>query len=243
MNHAVVKELKNACRETGLPLRIQQEHPQIKWLRGRKAGCPHYSTVEGIRGRIRRFKQEAAELLLIDIKKGKRGAESFEVFVGGSANLRLLHADAASRRLLLRHDDVRYMLGFDQRHLFVSRVPGAPYRLEQADEALKPAEVVEAERRGLRVPRQGEWFFVPAPEFFCTSDVSVRKNHALQRPGFRSNPHVAEEYIEYFSTPYVRGAIRHAEHPVLLLKSWHRLGLSNEFTSTTGLRLGPGCVD
>lgn len=57
---------------------------------------------------------------------------------------------------------------------FVAQIPVPVKTIEQAYQALKPAEVLKAERRGLKVQRQGEWFFIPVKDNFGASDLVTR---------------------------------------------------------------------
>lgn len=58
--------------------------------------------------------------------------------------------------------DGRYFLcGLDEGTYFVSELPRPVKTVEQAFKALKPAPVIAAEKAGVEVLRQGEWFFVP----------------------------------------------------------------------------------
>jgi hypothetical protein len=56
-----------------------------------------------------------------------------------------------------------YLSGLDEGMAFVIRLrrDAKPTTLEKAFEALKPGPVLLAERDGLKVKRQGEWFFIP----------------------------------------------------------------------------------
>ncbi len=89
----------------------------------------------------------------------------------------------ADRHLLLLvregKDKSKFLCGHDERHWFVAAVPervGLVTNVFAAMEALKPPEVLEAQRRqGIKsrdrqrrknaaYVRQGEWFFLPAPK-------------------------------------------------------------------------------
>ena len=49
--------------------------------------------------------------------------------------------------------------------------------IKQAYELLKPAEVVAAEKKGLSVRRQGEWFFIPQPATFTEKLKAMEKQY------------------------------------------------------------------
>ena len=99
--------------------------------------------------------------------------------------------------------------------------------------------------------RQGEWFFIPAPDFVQSKEDLIFKKESIQRriiPAFRhihlglsasGNPHVADELIRIPERDeetgnvideivYVRGKVRHQEHATLEFKVWHRVYLNLE---------------
>src|SRR5262249_54068987 len=101
-------------------------------------------------------------------------------------------------------DKSKFLCGHDERHWFVAAIPeAAPVgTVAQAMEALKPAEVRAAQARlGLRAGernrrrnaafvRQGEWFFLPSPDFSVGGDL-VRRWEPIRR-GRGRKPHLAE---------------------------------------------------
>ncbi len=58
---------------------------------------------------------------------------------------------------------------------FLVRLPKAVKTIDEAYQSLKPKEVIAAEKKGLSVLRQGEWFFIEskAPKFSKPSDVAL----------------------------------------------------------------------
>lgn len=96
----------------------------------------------------------------------------------------------------------KFLCGHDERFWFVAAVPSAGVStVTAAKEALKPALVRSAEahnqvkqkdrhrRKNTAFVRQGEWFFVPAPDLVV--DERVILNREPLRRG-RSKPHMAE---------------------------------------------------
>jgi hypothetical protein len=111
----------------------------------------------------------------------------------------------------------RFLLGHDERHWFVAGIPETTpvSRVRDAKQALKPDLVLKSER-GLRAKyrdrrsnaafiRQGEWFFVPAPDV-RVERLLVLRNEPIARGG--GKPHVCEEVYRFGGeTVYVsRGA-------------------------------------
>jgi hypothetical protein len=128
----------------------------------------------------------------------------------------VLHARDAARHLLLMvkaptvrgPEKHRYLCGHDERHWFVAAVPAAgrtATTVEQAMDALQPEEIRSALRRGEvrhqdrhvrhnpAFVRQGEWFFLPAPD--AAIDVSsIHRNEPLRRGG---KPHWVQELVRW----------------------------------------------
>lgn len=99
----------------------------------------------------------------------------------------------------------KMLMGHDERHWFVAGVDPTVTTGQQAKESLKPPEVQQRQRqRQQRVKRsrrnqrrnrtfirQGEWFFLPAPEFEPGRFAIISRKEPLRRGG--GKPHVAEE--------------------------------------------------
>jgi hypothetical protein len=98
----------------------------------------------------------------------------------------------------------KFLMGHDERHWFMARVNDNVTTVQQAKEALKPAEVSERvkrvkvkrskrnKRRNKAFVRQGEWFFMPEPDFYPGKQSIVARNEPLVRGG-GGKPHIAEE--------------------------------------------------
>jgi hypothetical protein len=100
----------------------------------------------------------------------------------------------------------RFLCGHDERHWFVAAIPEKARgvtNVVRAMEALRPEEVREAvaragvngrrglNRRNAAFVRQGEWFFVPAPDFE-PGDLLMHPWEPISRGG-RSKSHRVEE--------------------------------------------------
>lgn len=101
-------------------------------------------------------------------------------------------------------DKQKFLCGFDERHLFTAAVPGQSIRsVRDAMSALKPAFVrAQEQREGVRAKdrlrrhnaaslRQGEWFFIPAPELVVPAE-RIHRHEPLSR-GMGSKPHLCTE--------------------------------------------------
>jgi len=152
----------------------------------------------------------ASGVISIDIREDRHG-EYFEVArrPGVEPEVAVLDVQPADRHLLLLvregGEKQKFLCGHDERHWFVAAVPeSAPVgTVRQAKEALKPPEVQAAQgRQGLRSEarnrrknaayrRQGEWFFLPVPDFGVDESL-VLSNEPLRR-GAGGKPHWVEQ--------------------------------------------------
>lgn len=144
----------------------------------------------------------------IDIQKDRKG-EFFELRIPGEIKedieVDVLQKTPDERHLLLlvrkhgpQQQKDRFLCGHDERSWFVAAVPGNASTVAQAREALKPAAVraaqgrarVSARKGNLRkngaFRRQGEWFFVPAPEL-VVDPKSILRNEPIRRGGGKAH--------------------------------------------------------
>jgi hypothetical protein len=154
-----------------------------------------------------RLKVEPSSAFSIDVQQDRQG-EFFEMRVGPDLRLDVLNIQASDRHLLLLMEEGRikqkFLCGHDERHWFVAAVPERPgiHSVQTALEALKPAEVRQAQRakkvkakdrkrrKNAAYLRQGEWFFLPAPDLEVDENLILR-DEPLSR-GRGSTPHRAE---------------------------------------------------
>ncbi len=155
----------------------------------------------------RRSRTSAA--VSLDVQADRKG-EFFEIArePGAEAEIVVLDLQPADRHLLLLvcegKDKSKFLCGHDERHWFVAGIPetAAVGTVRQAKEALKPAEVRNAQaRHGLRAKacsrrknaayrRQGEWFFLPVAAM-AVDEKLVLRDEPLTR-GNGGKPHWAE---------------------------------------------------
>jgi len=161
-------------------------------------------------GRIRRVRSDLTDgRVRLDVQTDGKG-EFFAIIgeANSEANVEVLDVQPSDRHLLLmvRHDGEKskFLCGHDERHWFVAAVPeSAPVgTVRAAKEALKPVEVQAIQARlGLRwekcnrrknaaYHRQGEWFFVPAPDLKVDERLVLRDEPITRGAG--SKPHRAE---------------------------------------------------
>lgn len=148
-------------------------------------------------------------LISLDVRADRKG-EFFEIVrpPGAGAEVAVLDVRPTDRHLLLLirkgRDKSKFLCGHDERHWFVAGIPeAAPVgTVLQAKEALKPAEVLVAQagehlrasarnrRKNAAFVRQGEWFFLPVPDFVVNEKL-VLPNESLVR-GNGGKPHWTE---------------------------------------------------
>lgn len=141
------------------------------------------------------------------------GGEFFELRVpthlSATLGLIVLHREPKQRHLLLlvrktadKPQIDRFLCGHDEREWFVAAVPGRPFSVRQAMDALQPEAVRAAlvreqvsldkryRRKNRAFRRQGEWFFVPEPSL-VVNDKIVFHNEPIRRG--RGKPHLVEQ--------------------------------------------------
>jgi len=151
--------------------------------------CRHFSRV-GARLKIERPDARQREKVRIDVGRDRDG-EFFDVRCQDGSVPEVLDVRPELRHLVLMVRDGsaknKFLLGHDERHWFASAVPGdGVHDVRSAIASLRPTEIED--RRAIR---QGEWFFVPAPEANSFARV-IHRNEPLSR-GAGSKPHMCEE--------------------------------------------------
>ncbi len=202
----------------------------------------------------RHFAQIGAKSQFVEPRLGERvrldvrarnGVETFIVEGPKDAQVRAVDVRPRERHLLLLHvseqgEKNKFLCGHDERHWFVAAVPGRGVsNVATAMEALKPLSVRNAQnkvrprdrnrRRNKAFIRQGEWFFVPAPNFE-PRDAIIWPNEPIVRGG--GKPHICEELCRIggervYVAPGYANPLREVEyqrllreHPTLRNQRW-----------------------
>jgi hypothetical protein len=131
-------------------------------------------------------------------------------------DFQVLNARVDLRHLVLMAKNVsgevvskeKFLCGHDERHWFVAGLPETGVTdVRTAMEALKPRAAhfaqlragVKAKNRNKRhnagFIRQGEWFFIPEPNFLQHPQDEILKNERLSR-GAGSKPHIVAEMLQ-----------------------------------------------
>lgn len=181
-------------------------------------------------------RRHAIHRVALDVHRERRG-EWFEISLPPAApwDLQILDVRPDLRHLLLmtrdeQGDKHRFLCGHDERHWFVAAIPeSAPgvADVPRALESLKPAPIREEQaragtaranprdRRTAAFIRQGEWFFVPAPDLDVDPRYILHKERLSRGRG--SKPHVVDELFRTGGTTvYVssnwQGGVDYAEY-------------------------------
>jgi len=195
-------------------------------------------------------------------------SERFRIFPGKGTDVRVIDLDARKSQLLLYvkepkrrftevnydrklHKNVettretpegirRYLIGKDERHLFISELPdrsGKVNKVEDAFRILKPYEVKDRKKRKkVKIHRQGEWFFIEAtPEELQEINENIKLVES-KRPIVtmrQGKPHIAEYILRIADKIFVRGKIRHEDHKTREFFTWQRVFRNTERISNT----------
>jgi hypothetical protein len=105
-------------------------------------------------------------------------------------------------------------------------------------ESLKPTVVLQEQRRTrlsrrrkskrhtTAYLRQGEWFFVPRPQFDVTNQ-RIEQDGALVRG--KGKPHRVQALCRtHDGKTFVRGNVSHADHATIRLELWHEVFRNTE---------------
>lgn len=191
--------------------------------------------VETVPERVRRLQPPEFRL---DVIQNRRG-ECFRLRIREDSVPYLevetiaIQPDGRSLLLLVRQNNLpfdeqknKFLCGHDERHWFVAAVPepAGVGTLSEALEALKPEEVRNSQmarrvktkdrnrRRNAGFVRQGEWFFLPRPDYQPPEKALVLRNEPIQRSG--GTPHMVEMLCReggetvYVSRKYPAGLVQ-----------------------------------
>jgi hypothetical protein len=114
---------------------------------------------------------------------------------------------------VLRYGDRYFVCGMDEGSYFVSELPKPAKTIGKAFRILKPHAVQEAEKKGIEVKRQGEWFFIPQKK----EDLPYHKvkdelkSHSLpHHPD--SAAHTVTRIFKGKGRIFTKGFVRHSRH-------------------------------
>jgi len=117
---------------------------------------------------------------------------------------------------------------------FLAKLPNPVENIEAAYESLKPEEVVKAETQGLKVRRQGEWFFIPsekspenskATNKILSTDKNRNSRSRFTLQAGQNRPNHAAYGFKIGEDAYVSGKVEHSgrEHAPIILTGWYKV--------------------
>jgi hypothetical protein len=160
----------------------------------------------------------------------------------------LLAVDVQIRPLISERRHI--LCALDEVDYFISHLPKPVSSIQEAVEILKPEVVQNAEKAGLEVRRQGEWFFIPTKKddkamakYLGVAVAQLRKQAKQKALPHRlaSNRHVAKIF-EAGEKNFASGVVYHrnssgkstGEHrPLKLGEMWHEVARNTEIQSWT----------
>jgi hypothetical protein len=125
---------------------------------------------------------------------------------------------------------------------FLAELPKNVSTVEEGYDALKPQEVLIAEKNNIEVKRQGEYFFVPLNDDVqkILNEIERHgegfKNHCIEDLNGGSSDHKATRLIMGNNVQCAKGTVRHArkDHKMLKLgKQWHKVFHNTQVASWT----------
>ena len=155
---------------------------------------------------------------------------------------------------LIHYKNGYYLCSSDESNYYVIKLSKRARTFEEAFRGLKPRQVRKAEHNGIKVKRQGEWFFVPTgmqdKEFAAMFNITQKrlgelaKSTDLPQPDTDMNIHNVKAF-KSGKTYYCKGCVRHltqatwkdprratGEHRMLKLgNEWHRAYRNTELES------------
>jgi hypothetical protein len=158
-----------------------------------------------------------------------------------------------------------FLMGVDERQLFIAQLTGPATTVREAHNMLgSTVEFADGKRKGSKMDRQGEWFFLETTqeardeiERRIKAHAVVHRNTSIGARTGRSvgNPHTADELIQLEGIPlehgwpirdprtFVRGKVRHVDHKTVKFKHWREVVANNEGATAQATASGVAWVD
>lgn len=155
-----------------------------------------------------------------------------------------------------------YLMGVDERQLFIARLTEACETVEKARKSLGKTVQFADGKKANSADRQGEWFFIETTDAqrlniadkikegkaLLYQKAAIGNYHRVRRNG--GKPHTADELVVLDrsaiaesdilphgfpvadSQVFVKGAVRHADHKTVVFKHWRLVVANNEGNET-----------
>ena len=113
---------------------------------------------------------------------------------------------------------------------FLVKLPSKTKTISEAYQSLKPKAVLQAEKNGVTVLRQGEWFLIPTdkkptdPKARAKIGIpKVKPYHRFVLQAGFNRPNEATKGFKIGEKSYISGTLEHSgrEHKNLILKKWY----------------------
>lgn len=159
----------------------------------------------------------------VHVLNGDEKLQQVVLFVGEPATvIEFTEFDPKLRKNVRRSRKVpaekrHFLMGMDECHLFVCRLPRAATTVAEAHRILAPESVRASRESKKKVVRQGEWFFTPvSPDVERQISAHIKKYGVLltQRigpPGRRGRAHVADQLVRVQTRFALSGRARAAQ--------------------------------
>jgi hypothetical protein len=180
---------------------------------------------------------QTAGRFTVDVRRG-----TFMVTKDPDVLTAVVDSRPKDRHLLLMvkagRNSQKFLCGHDERDWFVASVPTNVASVDQAKDSLRPAPVTEAllkagvrthkrhKRHNKAFIRQGEWFFVPAPDL-VVSPLLILKNEPLRRADGVGKSHMIEELFRrggdtvYVHPQHAPGGVTRSQMVQMIPKGQH----------------------
>lgn len=141
---------------------------------------------------------------------------------------------------LFETDGVQFLFDIDRVEIaknifnpFLAKLPSKVSSIPEAYDSLKPQAVKDAEKQGLKVLRQGEWFLIPTNETpenpkATNKILAETKRNNWQRftlQAGRNRPNHAAYGFKIGNDSFISGKLEHSgrEHAPIILKGWFKV--------------------
>ena len=104
------------------------------------------------------------------------------------------------------------LLGKDD-HCFVTNVPAHIWSVKHALQFFVPDEVRRARSKGLKVRRQGDWYFIPIVKKMRIDHLNEKQKNQVIPKVWDGNRHLCNTGILYNGKVHVKGKVHHHEIP------------------------------
>lgn len=201
--------IESQLAKAGLPARVVENARDVNksFLSARPDGRPNPFLMDirrdGKKGEVFVIRPGDAEVRIVNTDKKLQQAI---LFVGEKeSEVTFRTWDSSQRKAVMRTNKIKaekrhFLMGMDESHLFICRLPTAAATVSEAHRILAPDEVRDRRSRKEKVLRQGEWFFTPINRSVIDIESLIKEhgiysNHRIGPVGRRGRAHIADQMI------------------------------------------------